>query len=406
MIHVDLHITTTIAVQYHCLHILLFACQVILVGSASVILHQIYSENSKISGSEKTLWLSMLYADDIRCWAVNKYKIPGSNGTALHFFFYFSFEKTADMLKGTVIKSTGSWYNVLDEQNKVYKCRLRGRFKLEGSRATNPVAVGDKVLISVEDNQQTAIIHEICERKNHIIRKSTNLSRKSQVIAANLDQAVLIATLFVPRTSTGFIDRFLVNCEAYSVPGAIVFNKYDLYEQEELQLMDELISIYEPLGYPCCRVSALSGYNIDSFSALLKDKTSLLSGHSGVGKSTLINAIEPGLNLKTAQISLVHLKGKHTTTFAEMFPLGMGGFIIDTPGIKEFGLVDFEDWELCHYFPEMRELFNQCRFDNCTHQHEPGCAVKDQVESGHIDLSRYHNYLNILTGQDTRGKKS
>lgn len=291
---------------------------------------------------------------------------------------------------------------MLDEKGQTFDCRLRGKFKMEGSRATNPVAVGDKVVVLPEPDQQTGIITQILERKNHIIRKSTNLSRKSQVIAANLDQAILIATLYVPRTSTGFIDRFLVNCEAYSVKACIVFNKIDLYEEAELELLEELISVYSPLGYECLKVSALKKSNLDAFSEMIKDKTSLLSGHSGVGKSTLINAIEPGLDLKTAQISLVHLKGKHTTTFAEMFPLTHGGFIVDTPGIKEFGLVDFEDWELSHYFPEMRKLFNQCKFDNCTHAHEPGCAVKEKVESGEISYGRYVNYLNILSGEDTR----
>ncbi len=305
-------------------------------------------------------------------------------------------------MKGTVIKSTGSWYKVLDEQGQVLDCRLRGKFKMEGSRATNPVAVGDKVIFGLEKDQQTGIISQILERKNHIIRKSTNLSRKSQVIAANLDQAVLIATLYVPRTSTGFIDRFLVNCEAYSVKACIVFNKIDLYEDAELGMLEELISVYSPLGYECLKVSALKKSNLEMFNEMIKDKTSLVSGHSGVGKSTLINAIEPGLQLKTAQISLAHLKGKHTTTFAEMFPLTNGGFIVDTPGIKEFGLVDFEDWELCHYFPEMRDLFNKCRFDNCTHAHEPGCAVKEKVESGEINYGRYLNYMNILSGEDTR----
>jgi ribosome biogenesis GTPase len=305
-------------------------------------------------------------------------------------------------LKGTVIKSTGSWYKVLDEKGKTWDCRLRGKFKLDGLRSTNPVAVGDYVLFQPEPDQQTAIITELPERKNHIVRKSTNLSRKSQVIAANLDQALLIVTLVVPRTSTGFIDRFLVNCEAYQVKANIVFNKTDLYEDEEMELLHQLAGIYQPLGYECFMVSAKKGDGLDELKTLLKNKTSLLSGHSGVGKSTLINALEPGLNLKTAQISLTHLKGKRTTTFAEMFPLSFGGFIIDTPGIKEFGLVDFDDWELCHYFPEMRDLFNQCRFNNCTHLHEPGCAVKEHLEKGLISPSRYRNYINILTGVDTR----
>ncbi len=305
-------------------------------------------------------------------------------------------------MNGIVIKSTGSWYKVLDESGHTWDCRLRGKFKMDGLRSTNPVAVGDRVIFSPEPEQKTGIINELLERKNHIIRKSTNLSRRSQVIAANLDQALLIATLYVPRTSTGFIDRFLVNCEAYSVKGCIVFNKVDLYEEPELKYLDELINIYRPLGYECLKVSATRGTGLDEFSALLKNKTSLLSGHSGVGKSTLVNAIEPALNLKTTQISLVHLKGKHTTTFAEMFPLSQGGFIIDTPGIKEFGLIDFEKWELGHYFPEMRKLFNLCRFDNCTHEHEPGCAVKGKVETGEISMMRYQSYLNILSGEDNR----
>ena len=307
-------------------------------------------------------------------------------------------------MEGVIIKSTGSWYKVLDENCKTVDCRLRGRFKIGGSRSTNPLAVGDRVVFSIEDDGKTGIIHEILDRKNHIIRKSTNLSHKSQVIAANLDQALLIATLYVPRTSTGFIDRFLVNCEAYSVPAHIVFNKCDLYEKEEQQLLDDLFAIYEPLGYKCLTVSATDRINLDDFENLLRDKITLLSGHSGVGKSTLINAIEPGLDLKVGEISLAHFKGKHTTTFAEMFELSKGGYIIDTPGIKEFGLVDFEAWELSHYFPEMRKLFNQCKFDNCTHMNEPGCKVKEKVESGEISNSRYYNYLNMLTGSDTRGK--
>jgi ribosome biogenesis GTPase len=306
-------------------------------------------------------------------------------------------------LKGIIIKSTGSWYKVLTlDGKKTYDCRLRGKFKMDGIRSTNPVAVGDEVIFSLEKEQTTGIITEIRERKNHIIRKSTNLSRKSQVIAANIDKALLIATLFVPRTSTGFIDRFLVNCEAYSVPAQIIFNKCDLYEEEEDQMLKELFTIYQSAGYSCKRASAVSGEGLQEIKDIIKNKKVLFSGHSGVGKSTLINAIEPGLNLKTAQISMTHLKGKHTTTFAEMFPLSFGGSVIDTPGIKEFGLVDFEPWELSHYFPEMRNYFNQCRFDNCTHYNEPGCAVKENVESGNISNSRYHNYLTMLTGQDTR----
>ena len=305
-------------------------------------------------------------------------------------------------MEGVVIKSTGSWYTVLDAQGHTHNCKLRGKFKISGSKATNPIAVGDKVSFQTEKGQDTGIIHDIHDRRNYIIRKATNLSRRTHVIAANLDQAMLIVTLAIPRTSTGFIDRFLVTCEAYSIPAILVFNKIDLYPADVREDLNELMASYEKLGYDCLAVSALSGENLDAFARKLQGKTTLLSGHSGVGKSTLVNAVEPELNLKVQAISTAHLKGKHTTTFAEMFPLKMGGFIIDTPGIKEFGLVDFEPWELSHYFPEMRDLFNQCRFDNCTHLNEPGCRVKEAVEKGDISLTRYSNYINMLMGEDTR----
>ncbi len=307
--------------------------------------------------------------------------------------------------KGIVIKSTGSWYTVLDNAGSRFDCRLRGRFKVSGSKSTNPIAVGDHVDFMLENpGESKAVIVGIHDRKNYIIRKATNLSRQTHVIAANLDQVIVMATLAEPKTSTGFIDRVLVTSEAYSIPAVIVFNKYDLIRtHDDRMALDRLIETYSSIGYTCLYTSAESGINLSLFSAILKDKTSLLSGHSGVGKSSLINAIESGIDLKVQSISSAHLKGKHTTTFAEMIPLSGGGFIIDTPGIKEFGLVDFKPEELFHFFPEMRQLFNKCKFDNCTHLNEPGCVVKDAVEQGGISLSRYANYINMLLGTNTRG---
>ena len=305
-------------------------------------------------------------------------------------------------MKGIVTKSTGSWYTVMDKTGKRHECRLRGKFKISGIQSTNPLAVGDHVEFFIDQGDGKGIITAIEDRKNYIIRKATNLSRRTHIIAANLDQAMVIATLAEPRTSTGFIDRFLVTCEAYSIPAVIVFNKTDLYDEESLEYLGQLLDMYEGLGYQGLMVSAFNHENLRAFGHILRNRITLLSGHSGVGKSTLINAIEPKLNLKVQSISQVHLKGRHTTTFAEMFELSVGGFIIDTPGIKEFGLVDFEPEELSHYFPEMRELFNQCRFDNCTHFNEPGCRVKEEVENGKISILRYQNYLNMLLGEDTR----
>ncbi|MFO7977201.1 MAG: ribosome small subunit-dependent GTPase A [Bacteroidales bacterium] len=305
-------------------------------------------------------------------------------------------------MEGTVVKSTGSWYLVMDDQGNKIECRLRGRFKISGSKSTNPLAVGDRVSFHMDPDQPSGIIDQIHPRRNYIIRKATNLSRRTHVIAANLDQAMIIVTLAVPRTSTGFLDRFLVTCEAYSIPAIIVFNKIDLYPPELLQYLDELMGMYQGLGYTCLKVSAITHENLDAFQEALTNRTTLLSGHSGVGKSTLINAIDPRLNIKVQDISRTHQKGKHTTTFAEMHPLKQGGSIIDTPGIKEFGLVDFDPEELSHFFPEMRLLFNQCRFDNCTHMNEPGCKVKEEVEKGNISISRYNNYINMLLGEDSR----
>jgi len=299
-------------------------------------------------------------------------------------------------MKGVVIKSTGSWLNVLTEEQDMVPCKLKGNFRIRGIKSTNPVAVGDKVHFKPMDDKQTGLITDIEPRDNYIIRKATKLSKVSHIIAANIDQVCIIATLESPRTSPGFIDRVLVTAEAYHIPGSIIFNKIDLYNDELLGKLEQREQIYRDAGYTCIRTSALTKENLDAFADLLKDKISLITGHSGVGKSALVNATEPGLNLKTRSLSEYHGKGLHTTTFAEMHRLSFGGFIIDTPGIKEFGLTDFSRNEIAERFPEMRNYMHQCRFSNCTHVHEPGCAVKDAVESGEIHLSRYISYLSIL----------
>ena len=303
-------------------------------------------------------------------------------------------------MKGTVIKSTGSWYIVRDERGELTDCRIKGNFRIKGIKSTNPIAVGDKVVFEYEANENYGIINEIEVRKNYIIRKSVNLSKQTHIIAANIDQAMLVVTLASPRTSTGFIDRFLATAEAYSITSILVFNKYDLYDEEQKQYLYELITVYEKAGYVCIVTSIVESKNIDVVGKILKGKTTLLAGHSGVGKSTLINAAEADLQLRIGELSSAHDKGKHTTTFAEMHPLKEGGYIIDTPGIKEFGMVDMDKKNIAHYFPEMRALLNQCRFDNCTHVNEPGCAVKLAVEKGEIALFRFENYLNILGSND------
>lgn len=300
------------------------------------------------------------------------------------------------LLGGTVFRSTGSWYEVLTTEGKLLSCRLKGNFKIKGLRTTNPLAVGDLVDLKLLAGENTGLIVKIHSRQNYIIRKATKLSKASHIIAANMDQAVLIVSLEKPRTSTGFIDRFLVTAEAYHIPSIIVFNKYDLYDQAVKQNLEYLVEIYQAAGYQCLITSAKKGLHLEQFKQILRHKTSLLSGHSGVGKSALINKIDKNLNLKEGEISKVHLKGKHTTTFAEMFPLSFGGRIIDTPGIKEFGLVGFDKSELGHRFPEIRGLMNQCRFNNCLHVNEPGCAVRNAVESGKMATFRYQNYLNML----------
>jgi ribosome biogenesis GTPase len=303
-------------------------------------------------------------------------------------------------LEGIIIKSTGSWFTVLHSDDIITDCKIKGNFRIRGMKTTNPCAVGDHVIFEMMANENIGVISEIKDRHNCIIRKSTNLSKQTHLLAANIDQAVLVITVASPRTSTGFIDRFLVTAEAYHIPAILLFNKIDLYNDEIMAYHHLVKSIYRNAGYFCLEVSALRGDNIDEVIVLMKDKINLFSGHSGVGKSALINKIVPGFKLRTGDISGVHQKGKHTTTFAEMFRLPFGGFIIDTPGIKEFGMVDFTKEEVTYFFPEMKLLANQCQFDNCTHEHEPRCAVKKAVEEGVINETRYHNYLNIINGRE------
>jgi len=305
-------------------------------------------------------------------------------------------------MQGLVTKSTGSWYQVQTPDGQRFDCRIKGKFRIKGITTTNPIAVGDQVEFEQEPDLGTGVITKLRDRKNYIIRKAINLSKQAQIIAANLDQAFLVVTLASPRTSLGFIDRFLVTAEAYDIPARLIFNKLDLFSDEGLEILDAYKSIYEDIGYPCFQVSALEGTNVDEVVAELKDKVSLLSGHSGVGKSSLLNAIIPDLELRTHQISEWSDKGVHTTTFAEMFELPEGGFIIDTPGIRELGIIDIEKQELSHFFPEMRSRMHDCRFNNCRHINEPGCAVLEALENGEIEPSRYDSYLSIYHGNDTR----
>lgn len=305
-------------------------------------------------------------------------------------------------MQGLVTKSTGSWYTVLTEDGKRHECRIKGKLRTKGLTSTNPVAVGDVVEFEIEPDQQTAVISKVHDRRNYIIRKSINLSKQVQIIAANMDQACLVVTLASPRTSLGFIDRFLVTAEAYDIPAILIFNKLDLFSEEGLEILAAYMEIYENIGYPCYAVSALEGTNTEEIIELLKDKTSLFSGHSGVGKSSLINQIIPGIELRTGEISEWSDSGKHTTTFAEMFDLPFGGKLIDTPGIRELGIIDIEPRELGHFFPEFRERMHECRFNNCVHINEPGCAVLEALENGEIEPSRYDSYLSIYHGNDTR----
>ena len=343
------------------------------------------------------------------------------------------------MEEGLVIRTTGSWYRVLvgsgqwtvdstREQTlptthyplptETIDCRLRGNYRLRGSKQTNPVAVGDRVSFERQADG-TGVIHDVADRRNYIVRRATKLSKQTHVIAANIDRLCIVATLDLPRTSTGFIDRLLVTAEAYHIPAAIVFNKSDLLVDPELRdAQQELVQLYRGIGYPVYEVSALDGSGLDSLAQSLAGRTVLFSGHSGVGKSALLNALCPGLDLRVGQISDWSLKGRHTTTFAEIFPVQVGcgqwtvdstreqalpttyyplpTYLIDTPGIKEFGMVDFHVQELSHFFPEMRSVLHECHFANCTHRHEPHCAVLEALSDGRISPSRYQSYLSIL----------
>jgi ribosome biogenesis GTPase len=303
-------------------------------------------------------------------------------------------------LKGIVAKSTGSWYQVADNNFVLTECRIRGSFRMHGIKSTNPIAVGDEVEYQLEEDKSTGVITKIYDRKNYIIRRSINLSKRSHIIASNIDRAFLICSVMMPRTSTGFIDRFLVTAEAYHIPVTIIFNKIDIYNKEAKEHLNYLTSIYKEIGYECLAVSALNKTDMDQLRENLKGKTSLFSGHSGVGKSTLLNAIDNSLTIKTGAISESHSKGTHTTTFAEMHSLKTGGYVIDTPGVKSFGMIDFKREEVAHCFPEFVRLMNKCKFNNCLHINEPGCAVKDALENNQIAEFRYNNYLNIFESDE------
>ncbi|MFL1897114.1 ribosome small subunit-dependent GTPase A [Aquimarina sp. 2-A2] len=314
-------------------------------------------------------------------------------------------------MTGIVYKSTGSWYTVKAENGITYECRIKGKFRIEGIKSTNPVSVGDKVDFKLEktndeNDNERGVINTIHDRKNYIIRKSVNLSKQTHIIAANIDQVFLLVTLNNPPTFTTFIDRFLVTAEAYGIKAVLLFNKIDTYNEEELLEIKYLAALYRKIGYDCVGISAKTGKNVDKVKAMMQRKVSMFSGHSGVGKSTLVNTIEPDLMLKTTAISEQHQQGQHTTTFAEMFDLSFDAKIIDTPGIKGFGVVDMEKEELGDYFPEFFQLKSKCKFNNCLHINEPKCAIKDALDDGEIAWSRYKSYLQIIEGEEEHYRKN
>ncbi|MBP2833727.1 ribosome small subunit-dependent GTPase A [Aquimarina sp. U1-2] len=311
-------------------------------------------------------------------------------------------------MTGTVYKSTGSWYTVKTDNGTIYECRIKGKFRIQDIKSTNPVSVGDRVDFKLEtkNDQETGVIEHIHERQNYIIRKSVNLSKQTHIIAANIDVVFLIITLNNPPTFTAFIDRFLVTAEAYTIKAVLLFNKIDTYNEEELLEVKYLAALYRKIGYECIGISAKTGKNVDQVKALMRDKVCMFSGHSGVGKSTLVNLIEPDLALKTAAISDQHQQGQHTTTFAEMFDVSFGAKIIDTPGIKGFGVVDMDKEELGDYFPEFFNLKSECKFNNCLHVNEPKCAIKKALDNEEIAWSRYKSYLQILEGEEESYRKN
>ena len=304
-------------------------------------------------------------------------------------------------MDGIVVKSTGSWYEVMKPSGEIINCRLKGKFRLQGLKHTNPVTVGDKINYEMEPNSENGVIFSIEPRKNYIIRKSSNLSKQTHIIASNIDQAILMVTIAFPTTSLGFIDRFLVTAEAYHIPTTIIFNKVDLCTNGLEDVLQETIDLYhKKVGYAFLKTSVNDKIGLDEVKELLQNKTTLVAGHSGVGKSSLLNAIEPNLNLRTGIISKTSFNGQHTTTFAQMHPLSFGGFIIDTPGIREFGVVDLNNAELSHYFKEMKPFIGKCKFNNCQHIHEPQCTVLEALEAGQIPNERYQSYLSIMANED------
>ncbi len=306
------------------------------------------------------------------------------------------------MEKGLVVKSTGSYYKVLRKDGQIINCSVKGKLRIKNIKTTNPVAVGDNVLFDVDPVTGSGVIAEVSARKNYILRKSSNLSRQYQIIAANIDHVFLMITIIHPETPPEFIDRFLITAEAYRIPATIIINKTDLYGEKETEKMEYLESVYTKAGYLCIRLSLREGTGIDILIPSLKDKITLVSGNSGVGKTTLLNSLDPTLRLKTAEISGYHRQGKHITTFPEMHRMPFGGFVIDTPGIRGFGLADMERIEIYHFFPEIFRISANCRFTNCLHLDEPGCAVREAVEKGEIDFMRYRSYINIMEDEDRK----